>query len=68
MISEFLIGNVMFTKTLREDLYIITINGIFVWKGYDTDDIFRLNIDTNKIYLFIYMLCILIFDMFDFVM
>ncbi|AES99654.1 transmembrane protein, putative [Medicago truncatula] len=51
MISEFLIGNVMFTKTLREDLYIITINGIFVWKGSNICKLDGTLTKSSKIYL-----------------
>ena len=56
-VSGFLLNKVGFEQIIGADMYIITKNGIFIGKGYATDDLFKLNIDMDKISSFAYMLC-----------
>jgi len=53
----FLLNKVGFELIIQADMYTITKNGIFIGKWYATDDMFKLNINMNKISSFAYMLC-----------
>ena len=57
LVSGFLLNKAGFTQTIGADLYTIIKNGIFVGKGYATDDMFKLNVEFNKVSSSAYMLC-----------
>ena len=46
-----------FTQTIGADLYTITMNGMFVGRGYATEGMFKLNVECNKVTASAYMLC-----------
>jgi hypothetical protein len=49
LVSGFLLNKVGFNQTIGATLYTITKNGTFIGKGYSIDDMFKLNVDLNKI-------------------
>ena len=57
LVSGYLLNKVGFTQTLGANLYTLTKNNVFVGKGYATDGMFKLNVDTKKIVSSTYMLC-----------
>jgi len=57
LVSGFLLNKDGFEQIIGADMYTITKNGIFIGKGYATDDMFKLNIDMNKISSSAYMFC-----------
>ena len=56
LVYGFLLNKAEFEQVIGADMYSITKNGVFVGKGYATDDMFKLNI-MNKISSSAYILC-----------
>ena len=48
LVSSFLLNKAGFKQTIVSDQYIISKKGIFVGKGYVSDDMFKLNVEINK--------------------
>ena len=57
LVSGYLLNKAGFTQTFGGDLYTLTKNNVFVGKGYATDEMFKLNVEANKISSSAYMLC-----------
>ncbi|KAL0536604.1 hypothetical protein IC582_025557 [Cucumis melo] len=56
LVSEYLFNKVGFTQTIGSDLFTLTKNNVFMEKGYATNDMFKLNLEINKIVSSAYML------------
>lgn len=56
LFSYFQLNIVGFTQAIEADLYTSTKNGTFVGKSYATDDMFKLNVENNKVSTSAYML------------
>ncbi|KAL4025369.1 hypothetical protein IC575_013758 [Cucumis melo] len=56
LVFGYLLNKVGFTQTIGSDLFTLTKNNVFVGKGYATDDMFKLNLEINKIASSAYML------------
>ena len=48
LVSGYLLNKAGFTQTIGADMYTITMNGMFVGRGYATDGMFKLNVECNK--------------------
>ena len=49
LMSIFLINKAGFKQTMKFDNYVISKNGLFVGKGYVCDEMFKLNVENNKV-------------------
>ena len=47
--SSFLLNKAGFKQTMESDNYAITKKGLFVGKGYACDEMFKLNVENNKV-------------------
>ena len=47
--SSFLLNKVGFKQIMESDNYVITTKGLFVGKGYACDEMFKLNVENNKV-------------------
>jgi hypothetical protein len=57
LVSGFLLNKVGFNQTIGANFYTITKNCTFIGKCYATDDMFKLNVDFNKIPPSLYSVC-----------
>ena len=48
LVLGYLLNKTGFTQTIGADMYTITMNDMFVGSGYATDDMFKLNVECNK--------------------
>ena len=49
LMSSFLLNKAGFKQTMESDNYAITKKGLFVGKGYACDEMFKLNVENNKV-------------------
>lgn len=49
LVYGYLLNKAGFIQITRADMYNLPKNGMFVGKGYATDGMFKLNVDTSKV-------------------
>lgn len=57
LVLGFLLYKAGFTQVIGVDLYTLTYKGMFVGKSYASERMFKLNVESNKITSFTFLLC-----------